>query len=194
MDTDREKEQSLQTSQVMARDVIKKLLNITYNINDKRTLKHIQESVCCLIDEVKPVESVPLLQLPKRLAKKKYRKRLSDLRQKNERNVPKGKGNIFKSPVPDIVDEDNMTVEVDDFLTMEEDYPVYMGECAISEVADEKCMEYQDSVIARGLVEKLWSLQTDLNTPVAKPYGILVSDTDIRSLRDGAWLTDNVCT
>ncbi|XP_060562041.1 uncharacterized protein LOC132721701 isoform X4 [Ruditapes philippinarum] len=50
----------------------------------------------------------------------------------------------------------------------------------------------QDSCQVKHLVDKIWSLKKDYNIPVAKPYGIVVTDADIRSLKDGGWLTDNI--
>ncbi|XP_053391067.1 uncharacterized protein LOC128553892 [Mercenaria mercenaria] len=49
-----------------------------------------------------------------------------------------------------------------------------------------------DEAEADGLVEKLWALDRDFDVPVAKVYGISVTDTDIRSLNGTRWLTDNV--
>lgn len=46
--------------------------------------------------------------------------------------------------------------------------------------------------VAKQLVEKLWLLPKDYNIPVAKVYGLTVTDTDIRSLQGTGWLTDNV--
>lgn len=42
------------------------------------------------------------------------------------------------------------------------------------------------------LVHTLWSWKEDYGIPVAKVNGRNVSDTDIRSLQHGEWLTDLV--
>jgi myosin-crossreactive antigen len=52
-------EENLKKCAVSARDVIKKLLNVTYNVTDKKTLKHIEKNVRELIEEVQPRESIP---------------------------------------------------------------------------------------------------------------------------------------
>jgi len=47
-------------------------------------------------------------------------------------------------------------------------------------------------VTASKLVQNLWNLEKDFDIPVAKVHGMTVTDTDIRSLRQEAWLTDKV--
>ncbi|XP_053404644.1 sentrin-specific protease 2-like [Mercenaria mercenaria] len=41
-------------------------------------------------------------------------------------------------------------------------------------------------------VRRLWALPQNFNIPVAKVYDVCVTDTDIRSLKNREWLTDNV--
>ncbi|XP_056009107.1 uncharacterized protein LOC130051290 [Ostrea edulis] len=48
----------------------------------------------------------------------------------------------------------------------------------------------EDTITACRLVQKLWSMPSDYHIPVAKVDGRNITDTDIRSLRPGQWLTD----
>ena len=78
---------SVKTLQIRARQAIKMLSDLTFNIYDKSRLKVIEGQVMDIVRKNTDHESSPLFPLPKRSAKKKDRKRQRKMKSLNKGGV-----------------------------------------------------------------------------------------------------------
>ncbi|XP_053405313.1 uncharacterized protein LOC123553026 [Mercenaria mercenaria] len=127
----------------------------------------------------------------------KLRKKRKGTRKPVSKMTVKPKDHVFVSCGARIIPQDSLLTENVSLNKKENLYKKQLVDNSVSKIdtgprLHSKSGTASNDNTSSDEVQLIWNLPQDFDVPVAKVYGRIVTDTDIRSLKSPEWLTDNV--